>query len=139
MPSPHANIRAELARISHKTTRTEAERVADMLEAAGIEISGDWGDWYNADDVIEKIDGPDICTEGLFFEWGYSEAARNFTHGEDGVCQYTGEYLKTAEMEGADHYRAVYRGLTRMLEVVQWRDMPSVPSDDIQAMKGGAQ
>lgn len=130
MPQPSettlAWLRMRLAGVNDKTPRSACAQIARDIEAAGIELSDD-GDWYEADDVIEKLGTPDPL-ENEAFHVGYHAALEDFWHDGDGSV------ISDMERDGADTFRAVYRALDRCIESLMWADMPSVPADDINAM-----
>ena len=126
-PDTLAPLRIALAALAHIKDRAQGVKIADAIEAAGIEISDDEGNYYDADSVIEALGEPD----GLFgFAEGYQRAADDFWYGENGFNDED-ERLDEDEYEGAQTYRDVYRGLEFALESAQWRDMPSVPADEL--------
>ena len=136
LPAPDllAPLRVRLAALASTKDRAEGVRLADAIEAAGIEISDDEGRYLQADDVIDALGTPDDLGD---FGRGYEEASRDFWHGEPG-CD-TDPDISEEEVDGAQMYRAVYAGLEFALESAQWRDMPSVPADDLAAMRRAAE
>lgn len=113
----HKALRRELSLTAHNTPQIDLERLARRLVEAGVKLRDD-GEWLEADTAMDSIDGPEL-SEGVRFEAGWSEAARSFWHGDDGMCQWTGEELTQAELDGADHYRDVYWGLGRVIAAVE--------------------
>lgn len=136
MPQPTeatlAWLRMRLASVTDKTPRSHCAQLARDIEAAGIELSED-GNWFEADDAIEKLGTPNPL-ENEAFHCGYAGASEDYWYGDDAWDYGNDMPMSTAEREGAETYRAVYDGLNRCIESLAWDDMPSVPSDDINAM-----
>lgn len=120
-------LRVLLASLSPRSSQSDGIRAAEAMISAGIEIHDDEGNYFEADDLIDKLDQP---SPGLneAFHVGYANAAEDFHYGTCGENR-EGEPISEDEAEGAAMFRAVYRGINRAIECYQWRDVGGPPSD----------
>jgi hypothetical protein len=114
-------LRVLLASLSPRSSVSDGVRAAEAMVSAGIEISDDEGNYYEADDLIDKLGGPEFSTGDYWFCEGYWQAKENHASAED--------FRQEGAQEGAAFFWNVYRGINRAVECHQWRDLGGPPSD----------
>ena len=113
-------LRVQLAALGRRGSRSEGERIAEALIAAGIEISDDDGSYLEADDVLPSLGGPKFGTAEFGFVEGYWQAMEQHA-APDEVPKHM--------RDGAQYLWSIYYGLARAIECHQWREFAGVPSD----------
>jgi hypothetical protein len=128
---PFFTIRIELSTAHVKASRVAACKLIGQLVALGIDVDDD-GRVRSAERVLNDIDAGEHW--GLSFLFGWGDAADG-SFGQPNSTRLMDPDIDAEEYrDGATYYGDVLAGLEYALESHQWRDMPSVPADDINAM-----